>query len=303
MDFALLVFFNKTLAHPVLDVMVIGVTIGIYFILPGAAIFAFMKQQQQIGQAILIAILITFVLSWFFQIFALSPRPVDVRLIWPQPNFPSFPSGHTAAAFAVAAVVSLSFRQLRLQIMVFAVAVLIGLSRMYLGLHFFSDIFGGAVLGASVGAACFGLLVSQATGFQKWRWFLWLQIAIVIILTQMSYLDLPPDHKFAFKHTDKIAHFFLFGAVTFWLNIWLNGRRKSILQVNIPIAILLPFVLAFIEEAVQFFSPYRTLSLTDLLSDLAGMLCFWWLSEKLLKYWKANIYVESKTKQLETISE
>ena len=145
----------------------------------------------------------------------MRPRPEDIRLIWPMPGLSSYPSGHAAAAFAVATVLALSFRQFGLQIVSFAAAALISFSRLYLGLHYFSDLFGGAVLGAAVGASCYGFIVSQAAGSQKWRWFLWLQLAIVVILTQMSYLDLPPSHKYGFKYIDKIMHFFLFGAVTF----------------------------------------------------------------------------------------
>jgi len=68
----------------------------------------------------------------------------------------SFPSGHTLNAFAVGAVVALSFP-------VFAPAVLltassVAASRVVLGLHFVSDVLVGAVLGLGIGAVVHGLL-------------------------------------------------------------------------------------------------------------------------------------------------
>ncbi|MFQ5427357.1 MAG: phosphatase PAP2 family protein [Thermodesulfobacteriota bacterium] len=64
-------------------------------------------------------------------------------------RFNSFPSGHTATAFAVAAVFSSKYPRLRVP--VFATALFIGLSRIVLGSHYPSDVAGGAVLGLAVG--------------------------------------------------------------------------------------------------------------------------------------------------------
>jgi undecaprenyl-diphosphatase len=63
----------------------------------------------------------------------------------------SFPSGHTLNAFAVSAVVALSFPPLAPAL--FAVAASVGASRVVLGLHFLSDVLVGAVLGLAIGGA------------------------------------------------------------------------------------------------------------------------------------------------------
>jgi len=60
---------------------------------------------------------------------------------------PSFPSGHTADAFAFAMAVSLIKRNLKLTIPVFIWASLVGYSRICLGVHFPSDVMAGALLG------------------------------------------------------------------------------------------------------------------------------------------------------------
>ncbi len=61
--------------------------------------------------------------------------------------FHSFPSGHTATAFAVWFGLSLWVKDIYLKIFLFVLAVCIGYSRIYLGQHFPSDVLGGAVVG------------------------------------------------------------------------------------------------------------------------------------------------------------
>ncbi len=60
----------------------------------------------------------------------------------------SFPSGHTSIAFATATSVSLAFPKWYVIIPSFTYASLVGYSRMYLGVHYPSDVFGGAIIGA-----------------------------------------------------------------------------------------------------------------------------------------------------------
>jgi membrane-associated phospholipid phosphatase len=63
----------------------------------------------------------------------------------------SFPSGHTATAFCIATVLALYFRNNVLSVGLITVALLVGISRVYLGQHFIADVAGGAVLGGGCG--------------------------------------------------------------------------------------------------------------------------------------------------------
>ena len=60
---------------------------------------------------------------------------------------PSFPSGHTADAFAFAAAVSLRYRKWFIVAGMLLWASLVGYTRMALGVHFPSDVLAGAIIG------------------------------------------------------------------------------------------------------------------------------------------------------------
>lgn len=68
----------------------------------------------------------------------------------------SFPSGHASAAFASAMVIYKS-RPKRLGIPCVILAFLISLSRLYVGIHYPTDVICGAVIGALIGLIVFWL--------------------------------------------------------------------------------------------------------------------------------------------------
>lgn len=81
------------------------------------------------------------------------PAAADPALtaLVPTPDNPSFPSGHTATAFAAATVLALFHPRLRVPALV--VAAVVGFSRIYLGVHFWADVVVGAVFGVLIGVA------------------------------------------------------------------------------------------------------------------------------------------------------
>lgn len=90
----------------------------------------------------------------------LRPRPYEVRQdIWltgkPLDKF-SFPSGHTLHA-VVFSIVALTYYP-ELAVIVIPFTLMVGLSRVVLGLHYPSDVMAGAMIGATIAITSFMLL-------------------------------------------------------------------------------------------------------------------------------------------------
>lgn len=90
------------------------------------------------------------------------PRPLvqlgaeNVRVLGDKRHEHSFPSGHTQTGFSIACTLSLLYNRRRwLQTLLYALAIGIGLSRIYVGAHFPSDVLAGALIGILVSLLIF----------------------------------------------------------------------------------------------------------------------------------------------------
>jgi undecaprenyl-diphosphatase len=72
-------------------------------------------------------------------------HPGDIHLFVDPSKDPSFPSDHATAAFAIA--VSILLRHRRAGILALAMAVVLAVARVAVGIHYPSDVIGGAALG------------------------------------------------------------------------------------------------------------------------------------------------------------
>ena len=92
------------------------------------------------------------------------PRPCDVipemPLLIPQPQSFSFPSGHTMSSFAAATV--LLFASWKWGIAAYAMAGVVGFSRVYLFVHYPTDVLAGVALGIAVAGWSSGSLPKRA---------------------------------------------------------------------------------------------------------------------------------------------
>ena len=97
------------------------------------------------------------------------PRPCDVNtaitILVKRPHGHSFPSGHTASAFAAAFALWLQNRKLGVPALV--LAAFIAFTRLYLYVHFPTDVLGGLVLGLALGALASWLVDSLANKSKK----------------------------------------------------------------------------------------------------------------------------------------
>ena len=90
-------------------------------------------------------------------------RPFDVneavQLLITAPKDFSFPSGHTAASFAAVAALYFTGEKKPWKVSL-VLAVLIAFSRMYLYVHYPTDILGGVLVGLGAGAAGYYLVIT-----------------------------------------------------------------------------------------------------------------------------------------------
>lgn len=118
------------------------------------AVLLFRKKTRKAGAAMALALVLElFACNLVIKPLAARLRPFSVRegvqLLIQTPTDYSFPSGHTGASFASAA--ALFFRKSRMWIPAAVLAALIGFSRLYLYVHYPTDVLGGALLGCAAG--------------------------------------------------------------------------------------------------------------------------------------------------------
>lgn len=128
-----------------------------------ALVLIFSKKHRKCGITLLIALALCFLIgNLCLKPLVARPRPCwldpGVTLLIPNETDFSFPSGHTLASFAAATVLLKWDR--RYGICAFVLAFLIAFSRLYLYVHFPSDILGGMAIGVLIG------LLASAAG--KW---------------------------------------------------------------------------------------------------------------------------------------
>lgn len=139
--------------HPVMDALAVffnwaGMH-GELWILFGV-ILLLRRSTRKAGLAMLLALLFYLLVGDMIlkPLFA-RPRPCDlntlIQILVERPNGHSFPSGHTSSAFAAAA--ALFCQNKRLGIPALVLAAFIGFTRLYLYVHFPTDVLAGILLG------------------------------------------------------------------------------------------------------------------------------------------------------------
>ncbi len=150
--------FLQQLHSPMLDEAMCFITklgnAGVIWIAFCAVLFAYPRTRKA-SLAVSLALILDAVLcNLLLKPLFCRVRPCDVNavaLLIPRPSDYSFPSGHTAASFAVVAALFFFGKQ-KLCVSSLVLASLIAFSRMYLYVHYPTDILGGILIGWLSGA-------------------------------------------------------------------------------------------------------------------------------------------------------
>ena len=127
-----------------------------WFWICAACIMIIIPQTRKIGMAAGLALIFSLLITNM----TLKPlveriRPYDINtaielLIRPPSDY-SFPSGHTSASFAAASAMFFINKKIGIPALILAAAI--GLTRLYLYVHFPTDVLGGAAVGIIAGYA------------------------------------------------------------------------------------------------------------------------------------------------------
>lgn len=159
-DFQILFFIRDHIRNSFLNVVVpfyttlgddgiIWIALGLIMLIP--------KKTRKCGIMVLAALIVMVVFNNLLlknliaraRPYATYPELIeDLIGIIHVPSSYSFPSGHTVSAMAVAFTVLTQHKKLGSIVLVFA--ILMGLSRLYVGVHFPTDVYGGIVVGGLI---------------------------------------------------------------------------------------------------------------------------------------------------------
>lgn len=162
-DFSVLYWIQENLRSPFLDgvcaFLSYAFEAGIFWIVTALVLIVFRKTRTA-GVALLASMAVALIVGeWGLKNIICRERPcmldTQVPLAIPAPSSYSCPSGHTGSSFAAAGGIFAFNKKLGIPALVIALAV--GLSRMYLFVHFPTDVLFGVAVGL-LSALCVYLL-------------------------------------------------------------------------------------------------------------------------------------------------
>lgn len=160
-DWGILHWIQNTIACPFLDAVVPKLTMlgnaGFIWILAGLALLCSKKYRRQ-GALVLMGLLAGLLVgNIVLKNLVARPRPCwldpSVQLLIASPTDYSFPSGHTLSSTIATTILTKTDR--RFGYAAIPLAMLIALSRLYLYVHFPSDVLIAALLGLLIGELTF----------------------------------------------------------------------------------------------------------------------------------------------------
>ncbi len=166
MDVWAFLYFNLHGSRPVwLDRMMMGLTQvgnGITALVIGLILF--FARERLAAYELVLGTLTLWIVVEFLKAVVRRPRPVtrvsQARVVGYPASGLSFPSGHTSQVFFMATLMTQYFHtSIWVTFLLYTVALLVGITRMYVGAHYPRDVLAGAILGSTWGLL--GVLVND----------------------------------------------------------------------------------------------------------------------------------------------
>ncbi|MEI6602298.1 MAG: phosphatase PAP2 family protein [Clostridia bacterium] len=157
-DVWIFMLFNMRGKRPAwLDWTMLGVTqLGNFIFVALVAVIVFFRVSQFFAYELVVGTLSLGLVVQIMKFLIHRTRPFltlkNIRIVGSRASGQSFPSGHTSQAFFLATVLSQFFQvNISLWVIIYVVALLVGITRIYVGMHYPRDVIAGAVLGTAWG--------------------------------------------------------------------------------------------------------------------------------------------------------
>jgi membrane-associated phospholipid phosphatase len=175
-----------------------------------AIILALYNFKEDRGARLLIlAILGTVIIQGLKHLFGIDRPSVALfgmegyNLIGSQVKSPSFPSGHTATAFIGAGILAAQFKSNQVTQGLIVIAIIIGLSRITMGVHWPFDVLVGAALGWLIGFKGYQWLLGR--DLSSTAWTVAGAVTVLIILANQFVYQLPYQEFGSAVTTERVA--------------------------------------------------------------------------------------------------
>ena len=161
--------FLQSIHNPILDSIMLFFTNSSPIISILIFVSLVFPKTRRIGIQVLLATFISQILSHGLKDIIARCRPCEleptVKLLVDRPSSFSFPSGHTTNFFSLATAVFLSNKKIGIPAL--ACASLVAFSRMYLFVHWPTDVLGGILSGALCGVLSYLIIETLIRLFRK----------------------------------------------------------------------------------------------------------------------------------------
>ena len=169
MDAWAFLFFNLRGGHPLwLDKLMGGFTqIGNGMVIAALALILFLAGDHLLAYGLILGALTLWLVVELVKLLVRRRRPfirlTQARIVGRRAIGRSFPSGHTSQAFFMATLLAGYFHAgVWAVCLLYALALMVGVTRMYVGAHYPRDVLAGAILGSA-----WGLLAGIVYGYMS----------------------------------------------------------------------------------------------------------------------------------------
>jgi len=152
-----------------LDWTMLAITqIGNFVFAVGVALILFFRVSHLLAYELILGVLTLGLIVQIMKVLIHRTRPYiklkNIRIVGSRASGRSFPSGHTCQVFFMATLLLHYFQaDLYVWFVLYAIALLVGFTRIYVGMHYPRDVLGGAILGTAWGL--FGVIVNSYLSF------------------------------------------------------------------------------------------------------------------------------------------